>query len=476
MGYEDQGNGAYQALGWGRPEENLSLAVAIRRADSAKSADGSELASAFKQTSALFHKVWKGSSSGAADARTYELTIIPSIGWDIAKANTDFPRRTTSYPRERHLVINFAVEKAGRWRTQIFAHPNDLQTQTETPGESRSELVNESFDLGASFLRGYNLRGALRGRIGLEYFGRRDVSATEWLREGNEAPEMLRSLKDAQLDEIGAFATGGWSWGPVQLEGALRWSRFRQANEGARSEDDGAVNASLGVVVPLSRGFHLIASTGSGQRLPSLSERFFSGTTGRGGVFGNPDLDSERSFNMDLGIRWSGKRAHLAVFAFENRIEDYIERIEVAPDLLTFVNLTSGTLRGIELDGFHQLNTHLRLTFGGHLMEGDGDGEDRLADVPPDRFRASLQGRFSSWELGAEGQYRAPKNEPGSGEKRIPEAFLLSASVGRTFTPSLSLALTASNLLNEEYFASADRKAPMARGRSLGLHISWSGG
>ena len=75
---------------------------------------------------------------------------------------------------------------------------------------------------------------------------------------------------------------------------------------------------------------------GTGLRFPSLSERFFTGVTGRGFVAGNPALDPERSLNADLGLRWYGDRLFLAGYVFRNEIDDYIERVETAPEELTF--------------------------------------------------------------------------------------------------------------------------------------------
>ena len=44
----------------------------------------------------------------------------------------------------------------------------------------------------------------------------------------------------------------------------------------------------------------LSAELASGQRFPTLTERFFSGTTGRVQVIGNPDLDPEETLGLDL--------------------------------------------------------------------------------------------------------------------------------------------------------------------------------
>ena len=108
------------------------------------------------------------------------------------------------------------------------------------------------------------------------------------------------------------------------------------------------------MVTPLGEGFELAANVGTGLRFPTLSERTL--LLGRrpavAGVQGNPDLDSERSLSFDLGLRWYGEKPvrHRRT-VFRNEIDDYIERIEIEDDRLTFVNLLEGTIRGVEFDG-----------------------------------------------------------------------------------------------------------------------------
>ena len=72
-------------------------------------------------------------------------------------------------------------------------------------------------------------------------------------------------------------------------------------------------------------------------------------------------------------------------------------------------------------------------------------------------------------------QHRASKDDPGSGEKSIPSARLVSASLSYRLASGLVLTVRGRNLLDEEYFNSADRKSPLAAGRSIGLSLSWSG-
>ena len=51
----------------------------------------------------------------------------------------------------------------------------------------------------------------------------------------------------------------------------------------------------------------------------------------------------------------------------------------------------------------------------------------------------------------------------------------MSASLSYRLSSGLALTLRGRNLLDEEYFNSADSRSPVAAGRSIGLSLSWSG-
>ena len=254
--------------------------------------------------------------------------------------------------------------------------------------------------------------------------------------------------------------------------GRLAWQRQQNASEG--STDDEAVTAFAGLVLPVGGGFELAANAGTGLRFPSLSERFFSGTTGRGSVIGNRSLEPERSFNLDLGMRYYGQRLFVAGYLFRNEIDDYIERVEIEPDRLTFVNISSGRIEGIEAEGLLQLTSGWSLMFGGHVMEGRDEDDLPLADVPADRLYAGAGLEKGRWSWRVRWESRAEKDDPGSGEKAVPAADLVSSSVQVGLWPGMKLQLAVRNALDEEYFNSADRKVPLAPGRSLSVSLRWS--
>lgn len=468
-GFGSQGGESWLLGAWG--DDRWSLGVARREAANAETPDGETLYSGFNQVSASLARRW-----GSGDKR-FSLEAVASRGDDIAKASTDFPRRVTTYPEEEHLLLRFAVRDEDGWAFDAWIHPNSLTTEVLTPEVERNQLANEAFDLGFNYQRQRSPGESVRLRWGLDYYGRRGVEAFEraWRLTGG-APEphlSQRTLDNAEEDEAGLYCAVERNLGQVVLLAGGRLSWQRQGNAGAADRDDIAGTAFAGLVAPLGRGFELAANAGTGLRFPSLSERFFRGVTGRGTVTGAPDLDPESALNLDLGLRWFGERLFLAGYLFRNEIDDYIERIETAPGELTFRNLTAGTIEGLEAQGVLQLDGRTALSFGGHLLDGEDAAGGWLADIPADRLFLALRHRRDRWTLEGRWEQRAGKRDPGSGEKPIPGASLLSAGLRLQLASGLELRLNGRNLLDESYFNSADDKVPLAPGRSLGLGLAW---
>jgi iron complex outermembrane receptor protein len=462
-GYDSQGNENYQIVGYG--DGRWSFGLARRDAGDAEAADGSRLNSHFTQYSATLLRAW------GDGPRRYELLFVPTLADQIGKANVDFPGRTTNYPRERHQMLKFSAESEKGWRVRGHLHGHDLETEV-VEGASRNRVVNESLDYGARWDHERSLRDTLSLTYGVEASGRHGVDAEET----DETGATAKTLDDAREIETGGFLTLRWEPGKTGVETGVRATWLQQQNAGDPDENGSALSGFAGIVQRVGERVELRASLSSGLRFPSLSERFFSGTTGAGQIVGNPDLDRERSLSSEVSARWLGRKWLVHAALFHNEIDDYIERVEVAPDQLTFVNLSSGTLRGIELQGTFRPAERWSVGFGGHAIEGRDDADVPLADVPPDEAWVSLQYRPGSWSSEARLTARAGKTDTGSGENAIPSAQLLRASLGRRLAGAWSLSISGSNLLDELYFASADRKASPAPGRSFGLHLVREGG
>jgi len=315
---------------------------------------------------------------------------------------------------------------------------------------------------------------------GGDYFSRSGVDSIEnqWFSASPVPSVPFYSLDGASLNEAGLSGDFRQELDSAILEGGMGFTWARQENGGMPAVENSAWSGYGGIAVPVSQGVKLKGSLGSGLRFPSLSELFYGGTTGRGSIEGNPGLVPERAFNMEGGIEWMGSNFVFSSYTFRNSIKDYIERVEVDPlfdpDHLTYRNLTNGTIKGVEWELAVSAHVHLDLVWRGHLMKGTDNAGNPLADIPV--HRSSLGARFSqkSWTAGLSWQYRAGKDGPGSGEKSISPASLVDGYIQKSITPSLDLRFSGSNLTDEEYYSSADKKVPLSPGRSISASLRWN--
>lgn len=465
-GYDSAGDQTFQQLGLGG--EKWSLGISHRLAHDAETPGGERLFSRFEQWSAALTRKWQ-----LGERASLELIAIPALGRDLGKPNADFPGRTTIYPEENHLVTRLVLRTAGRWRVDLWAHPNELLTR-DLEGDERTLVDNDAFDFGFNAQKELELASGLAARLGLDYFGRRGVEATETTENAATGARSTATSLDGEQDELGAYASLKRTFGRVTVEGGGRFTWLEQSNRGAGSTSKTAVTAFAGVTAPLGGGFELAANAGTGFRFAGLSERFFTGTTGRGEIVANADLDPERSLSVDVGLRYYASKLYLEVFAYRNEVDDYIERIRLSSGARTFVNLTSGTLEGIELAGFYQATDALRVTWAAQRPRGEDAAGAPLGDVPSARAETGVAWERGAWRAGGRLEHRFAKRRVGSGEQETAAADLLSASLRYRLESGLALTVTGTNLLDETYLPSADELSVPAPGRSWGLMAGWN--
>lgn len=464
-GYATGGDEAYQLVGWG--DDSWSVGLAHRKARDATTPDGERIFSRFERYSASVERFW-----GLGEKTSLELVLLPAAARDIGKPNVDYPQRTTLYPEENHLVASLTARKSGSYRANVWAHPNELVTEA-TEGAERSLVDDEATDFGANAQWELSLPWKLAGRAGLDYVGRRSVRAVEETFVDGVRVDTASTL-DGDQDTLAAYGTVRRPLGRATLEAGTRFTWLTQGNAGFDRREDTAWTGFAGATMPLGGGFELAANAGTGFRFPTLSERFFTGTTGRGEVISNLDLESERSISADLGLRYYGSRLFVAGYLFRSRVDDYIERITLEPGVRTFVNRTQGTLEGVELEGFFQATRGVRLSWEGQYTDGESDRGETLADVAPHRIAVQGDWEGERWSLAARLQHRFDKDDVGPGEQPVAAAEILSLTVGYDLRPGLHLSLSGDNLLDETYLPSADEQSVPAPERSLGLALHWS--
>ncbi len=209
-----------------------------------------------------------------------------------------------------------------------------------------------------------------------------------------------------------------------------------------------------------------------GFRDPVLSDRYFRGPSGRGFITGNPDLDPETSLQFDAGVRYTSRRVRAAVYGYNYRIADLIERYQTTPDNFFFRNRGRARLRGVEVET--QVDLPWRLTLEGGVpgrraaarsireayLDGITTETGSLQVRRPIGARAFAQARVAWFD---------EDDRPGPTERVVNGYTLVDVSGGVTIAGHLELRGLVRNLFDDEYFASQDVRAVLAPGRAASL-------
>jgi iron complex outermembrane receptor protein len=451
-----------------------TLAVAHRRAGNSKTPDGLALPGHFEQWSAIA----QGGSRGETGLRGHWL-LAPALGREIGKPNTRYPGRVTRYPREGHLLARLGLERPGRWSIDLTAHPNSLETENRD-GSRKSTVENRAVDTGLDLQREWALPAGSRLRTGLEWQGRRGVTARESASDSGDGSLLRATTLDGRQDELSLRASLHHTIRTVLPVGSTistggRLAHITQDNRGSDSVTDQAGSAFLGLTVPLAGGLELAFSAGSGYRFPGLAERWFSGSTARGTVVANAGLGAEHSRSAELGLRRHGRPFSGSVAVFTTAIDDYIERVDLADGARSYRNLTRGTLRGLELEGRWQPESPLTIHGSVHVVRGHTEGGSPLAEIPADRVGLGLSWQQGRWSAKVDWQHRFAKDDPGPGEVETGSSEKLAAGIQVRLHRRLTLELSGTNLLDRTWLPTADELAVPVPRRSLGLGLRWQG-
>lgn len=158
--------------------------------------------------------------------------------------------------------------------------------------------------------------------------------------------------------------------------------------------DDSQVTAKLGAVYAFTDAVSAYGRYSEGFRAPPYDDVNVGFTNFLGGykTIANPDLESERSQGIELGLRLRGERGHAQIAAFSNDYEHFIESFAIAPQFLrsggidpadglrTFqsVNRDRVQISGWEFAGTYELGLGLTL----RVSAAYASGEDQSTGAP----------------------------------------------------------------------------------------------
>jgi len=427
----------------------------------------------------------------------FYMTVFHYEGIDIGKPSPTARLKPRWYPQESNTLFALGYEGKNKlyldtFNASVYVFRSSLETQGDNLREDdltikRRNLAEiEGINFGFKVRGGKTLSRNHTLSFGFDFFGRGDISDSniEWQYDenGNITGEIQEtSLNDARSSNFGFYLDDKIQVLPsFSVNIGARFDTIRTSNislpdDERISRGGDSFSAYIGTILEITPKLSLLANIGRSFRFPSVSELFYSGLTGRGTVFGNPDLEPEKSLNLDLGFRYLSEDFFASVYGFSNFVSDLIQKYSGLGEEYFYRNLTEGRIMGLEGEFYFTIVKNLELFVNFHLMKGHEKGTDHpLNYIPPARL--ALWGKYSYRAFWFEPKIMlvSEKTDPGPLEVEIDGYALLDSIFGLKVNKHLTLLAIAQNILNKTYYSSADEQGVLAPGRGLVFKATYS--
>lgn len=227
----------------------------------------------------------------------------------------------------------------------------------------------------------------------------------------NNTEGQLEGYKNAGQQNLGVFLNDEWELSEkIRLITGIRFDAA-MVNEGQASEQDErdenrtAFSGNAGLVYSPKENMHLSLNLGRAFRMPTAEELFTEIISCKGTKVGNPDLQPEYSWNVDLGFRGftAQRKFKYDIALFYNRMDDFINE---APDTehegvdFTYKN-TDAKIMGSEISTSYRFENVFKPTnnlyagLGGAYVYGidmfNDEDNAPLFGIPPLKITGELK-------------------------------------------------------------------------------------
>ncbi len=467
VGTTNNGSANSASINW--IVNDQTLGASVREQANSNAANGIELNDGFQSLNGLYK------TQGQFQDWRWSFLWLETKASDIGKSNLRYPdERITTYPEEKHRIVTLTATNQNDFSWTFSLHPNELVTENIRVGSRTDTSFNESKDFNLSIKQSFPDEWPLAFQLGADWFGRRNVNAYE-IREAfvNSTTEYLSIIDNGSVDDLGFFVSGVHqnTLFNLHLGARLNWQSM-SVREYAQVNDF-ALSGFFGFEKPFNEKHSLNLNLASGFRFPSLSERFFSGTTARGEIIGVENLDSERSNNIDLSLDLNYAELSLSFGVFLTNVDHYIERITLESGANTYVNIEEAKISGVEASirkSFEQTDLSVQYT----QYNGKSNSGGFLADIPASKLLADYRWRYNDWSLFLAWSHQRAKNKVGPGELASGSFNRIDANISYFITKELELSVSIDNLLDELYIASNDDLDTWATGQKLSIQLKWT--
>jgi len=426
-----------------------------------------------------------------SEKRDIEMSFLGARGTNIGKPNRTSASKPTWYPKENQNLAQLLWNERriggnGDLTVHFYINPNFLETRTDTKEAAGyvskvSLSKTESTEMGWQISFRKEIVQSFRVTAGSDFFGRSGVQANNQDTSYNSLGAVTKIFKETpyisgRRNDFGFFLSGDYYGLPnLDLTGGVRLDVLRQkANPGGKSEvqenNTSALTRFLAGSWRISEDLTVFANAGRAYRAPELSERFYSGITGRGYIISKPDLKPETSFNLDAGVKFIRKRVFIGLYGFSYKIENMIDRVKVVGTASTYAyqNVDKGVIKGVETE-FEVFPVNALSIFGNAaVLKGKIDTNDApLNDIPSARLYVGARSWLGRFVFEVNGTFMAKKDNPGPAEIAIPTAEWLNFKATYNLGNNIRFYAVFNNALNKTYYGRPDPEAMEEPGRNF---------
>jgi hemoglobin/transferrin/lactoferrin receptor protein len=143
----------------------------------------------------------------------------------------------------------------------------------------------------------------------------------------------------------------------------------------------------IGAILKVTDMTSLYARYAEGFKMPTAEQLYTSLPSIGFNLVPNPDLQPESVRSYEAGVRFKLPKGYVSVGAFYADYTDFIQSFVPVPGTagdLTYDNLSSVKIHGVEIAGQYQLSENLRTSFAASYQVGDQIASPGAAEVPFD--------------------------------------------------------------------------------------------
>lgn len=212
-------------------------------------------------------------------------------------------------------------------------------------------------------------------------------------------------------------------------------------------------------------GQHTVrTSYGTAFRAPTFNQLYWPG-------FGNPDLESETSETVEVGVRGQYSRWFWDAVLYQTDIDNLIS----AQRSGVTTNIPTTRIRGIELSGGGELGAW---TLAGAFTHSDPEERATGKRIPrraSQSLRLDADRELGEWSLGGSWIVQGYRYNDAANQERIGGFGLVNLRAGWQFAPLWSARLTVENALDKDYatarFFDGDDYLNAGRAAFLSVHF-----